>query len=785
MAGEKITIDISILQGIFGDLTRLQQQLAGATGGAMAMDGAATSAFADIQRSIQGATGAMGGMEAAFDSGMRNMVGDIMAPLAKTQELEAKLRDLGERVRTAKSVKEITALNKEIAATQKELDGVKTGAMEQKVGGAAARMRSLFSGLAAPIAGAFAVGGITAFGSSVMKAAADAQAYSTALEVMLQDKGKADAMVAQVKEFAATTPFELPQVQAASQQLLAFGFDSARVVPQLTTLGNVASALNQPIGDIAYLFGTARVQGRLYTNDLMQFMNRGIPIVSELSKVLGVSEAQVKKLTEEGKVGFEDLEKAMENLGGAGGRFDGLMDRQSKTIGGTLSNLSDAWGQFKSDLGLSLAPVIEGGIAMLSNALGGLRKAMTWVMDHGDQIRTTIEVVGLAVGTYTTLLVANNSALIWNRILQGQAGAAAKLKALWLGLTTGAVRGATAAQWSWNAALTANPIGIVILAIGALVAAVVYAWRNCEGFRNAVLQLWEKVKPVFEDLQRIGEQVFGAIMEIAGELWAVLSEVFNSIVTAFREAWNSSETFRDVVKGVFEFLKFTTLLTWRVIAAVLSAYAKMLSWVAEHSEGLRQAIMGMWYGIKEAFTLGWEVIKDVFGAIVDAAEGAGKVIQGVFNFDWKLMKEGAAQQIDVLKRSFNGILDAPDRYKEAGIRMAVAVGEGMKKGSEGYRASMERRAAGLNALNVAPEKKAGDNVGAEELLGATGDGAGAAGKGATVGGGDGGGRTITMNIKMTNTFNLPRDGNMGARDAAERIVGALVNKLNDAQFAMG
>lgn len=788
MAGEKITIDISILKGIFGDLTRLQQQLAGATGGAMAMDDTATSAFAGIQRSIQGVTGAMAGMESSFESGMRNVVGDLMAPLAKTQELEAKLRDLGERVRTSKSVTEIGKLKKEIAATQRELDGVNPRAMEDKLGGAASRMRSMFSGLVAPVAGAFAVGGVMSFGKEIMKLTGHNQMFESSLHVILKEEEKVHQMQKVVADFAKDAGiFDMEEIQHVGK-VFASVFDPSDMKHRFEEVGRTAAALGQPFGDVANIYGKVASTGKLGMESITQLAERGIPIYKALGESMGLAgekgQRKILEMSSKGQLSFKHLDAAFRTMGAtATGWFADKFEQAGQTIVGAMGRLQLKWFELKSKLGEKLAPVFSASLAVASVWLDRLNNGFDWVLANGDAIRSTIEVVGIAVATYSAILAVNNRALIWNRILQGQAGAAAKMKALWVGLTSGAVRGATAAQWSWNAALTANPIGIIIVAIGALVAAVVYAWRNCDGFRNAVLALWEQVRPVFEDLQRIGEQVFGALSEVASEMAAVFGEVFGSIVESIREVWNSSETLQRVLMGVFKATVFWLTWAWRYIAVVVRGIADALHWVAENSEGLRRVIMGMWYTIKESFALGWEAIKDVFGAIVDAAQGAGKVLEGIFTFDWDLIKEGAAQQIDVLKRSFNGILDAPDRFKEAGARMGAAYAEGAEKGSEGFRASMERRAAGINALDVAPEKKAGDNVGAASLLG--GAGAGAGGAGVTVGGSEGSGRTITMNIKMTNMFSLPKDGNMGARDAADRIVGALVNKLNDATFAMG
>lgn len=539
---ERITIDFGILQGVFGDLQRLEGQLAGISGGVAQFDTNATKATEHIRQGFAGVNSAVTGVQGTMDAAMRGMVEDIMAPVAKTRELTERLEQLNQRVRTSKSVGEITKLKTEIRGVQAELDKVNGAGMEQRLAGPASRLRSLFSGIAGPLAGAFAAGGVLSFGQGVVQAAAAQQSYNTALEVMLQSKGRADALSAQVKSFAATTPFELPQVQAASQQLLAFGFDSTSVIPQMKTLGNVAAALNQPIGDIAYLFGTAKVQGRLYTNDLMQFMNRGIPILGALSQVMGVSEAQVKKLTEEGKVGFAELQKAMDTLGGAGGRFDGLMDAQSRTIGGTLSNLSDAWGQFKADLGMSLAPMLMGGIGMLQSAIGGLRTAFSWIQDNGAAIKGVITGIAVATGIYTAALLVNNAAVMYNSVLVAIAGAGAKMMAVWTNLVSAATTVWTGVQWLLNAALTANPIGLVIAAIAALVGAVLYCWNNFEGFRSFLVGMWETVKSIFGSILDIGSRVFRSLGDVVMGWANILMSALTLDWDGVKAGWSQLKT---------------------------------------------------------------------------------------------------------------------------------------------------------------------------------------------------------------------------------------------------
>lgn len=711
---DRITIDISILQGIFGDLNKLQQQLVGVSGGAMAVDSAASKGFGGMRSAVGGATNAVNGLDRSVDASMRNIVGDIMAPLAKTQELEQKLRTLGDQVRTSKSVKEIVALKREIAATQKELDGVNPSAMESKVGGSFSRMRNMVGSLAAPLVGAFAISGLTAFAGDLAMSAGAAQQFDSALTNMLQSKERADQLSAQVKSFAATTPFELPEVQDATKKMLAFGFGAEDTIPTLRRLGDVAAGLGQPVGDLAYLYGTTRVQGRLYTNDLMQFANRGIPIIEELSKVLGVSQSKVKEMVEKGKVGFPQVEQVFANLTAEGSKFGGLMAAQSLTITGQISNLSDAWGQFKTDMGLAMAPLITGIIGSLSGGIDYLRDAFAWVQDNGDTIIGVIKGVGIAVGVYTAALAINSAATFVNTIAQGGAAAALGLTATWMTLSTAATNIAAAAQWAWNAALSANPIGLVVVAIAGLVAGIVWAWNNFEGFRGVVTGVWEVLKATF----------------------AWIMDFISPVIDALVFQWN---LFRVGLQ-----------LTWETFISGITT-------------------VGEWLNVF------WGWIKAFVGKVVSIWSSMADILLAPF------------------RTLFNALAKIPgmDKFigaaKEFGGKVGSAFSRGQEEGLASFNAdkATENGALATPGISATSLAKPGQDIGAAALVGGK-SGKEGKGDGVTVGGdGKGSGRTITMDIKITNNITMPRDGNMGVRELAEKVTAMLVNKLNDAQYAMG
>ena len=134
------------------------------------------------------------------------------------------------------------------------------------------------------------------------------QQLEVAFETMLGSKEKADALMAQMIETAATTPFSLESVSQGAKQLLAYGTAAEDVQETITRLGDIAAGLSIPLNDLVYLYGTTMVQGRLFTQDMRQFMGRGIPLVEELAKQFGVAKEEISEMvTLEG--GAEEVQK--------------------------------------------------------------------------------------------------------------------------------------------------------------------------------------------------------------------------------------------------------------------------------------------------------------------------------------------------------------------------------------------------------------------------------------------------------------------------------------------
>ncbi|MBN8457275.1 MAG: tape measure protein [Verrucomicrobia bacterium] len=240
--------------------------------------------------------------------------------------------------------------------------------------------------------GAAMAGGAAAVGvgmKSVM-AAADFEQTKVAFATLIGDAGKAEETLAKLRKLGAETPFEFPELADAGRKLIAFG-ESADSVPEtLRRIGDVSAGVQAPINEIAELYGKARVQGRLFAEDINQLTGRGIPIIQELAKQFGVSDSQVKKLVESGQVGFPNIEKAFIDMTSRGGRFSGMMEAQSKTTSGLFSTLRDSINEVFLTLG---QPINDALRPLMADAIAMIGKLAPMAAAAGAAVRDAIQFV--------------------------------------------------------------------------------------------------------------------------------------------------------------------------------------------------------------------------------------------------------------------------------------------------------------------------------------------------------------------------------------------------------
>jgi len=322
------------------------------------------------------------------------------------------------------------------------------------------RIEDIFNRIKQAATMTFAGIGAKEFIQKMVQVRGEFQQLEIAFTTMLQSQEKANDLMNQLVKTAAITPFDLKGVAEGAKQLLAYGIAAEEVNETITRLGDIAAGLSIPLGDLVYLYGTTMVQGRMFTQDLRQFQGRGIPIAEEIAKILGVTKDAVSELVTAGKVTDQVFKQAIENMTSEGSKFGGLMEAQSKTITGQISNIEDALDMMFNDLGKQSEGVIN-------DALSGV----SYLVEHYEAVGKIIMTVAASFGAYKAALFA--------------VIAAQKLSSVWGEIQAffslaKSITSAKDAMLLFNMAVKANPLGLLLSTVTAL-AAGFYLFSSNEG----------------------------------------------------------------------------------------------------------------------------------------------------------------------------------------------------------------------------------------------------------------------------------------------------------------
>ena len=338
-------------------------------------------------------------------------------------------------------------------------------------------MDTVFARMAQAATAFFTISAAENFVQKLIQVRSEFQQLDIAFTTMLGSKERADKLTQDLIEFASTTPFGMKDTANAAKQLLAYGSAADEVKKELRMLGDVASGTSQPIGELVYLYGTLRTQGRAQQMDINQFAGRGIPIYKELAKVLNINVSQVRDFVSAGKVGFTEVQKAFQNMTAEGSMFGGLMEAQSKTIQGELERLGDAYDQMFNKIGAqtegTISQVIQGASVIVEN------------------YETVLNIIGGLIVTYG----AYRAALIATAAMQQISAARAVGMTAAEMLHLGAITAKTAAIKVLNAVMLASPVVAATAGILALSSAI-YALSQVTDATSASQERLNEVREV-------------------------------------------------------------------------------------------------------------------------------------------------------------------------------------------------------------------------------------------------------------------------------------------------
>lgn len=379
--------------------------------------------------------------------------------------------------------------------------------------------------------------GMIELAKQVAKVRGEFQQLEVAFETMLGSKEKADKLMNEMVELAAKTPFGLQDVAGAAKMLLAYGSTAEEVGEEITMLGNIASGLSIPLNDLIYLYGTTRTQGQMFTQDLRQFMGRGIPIAEELAKQFGVATNEVGALVTAGKVGFEDVKVALEALTDEGGKFNDLMDKQSQTIDGQISAIQDSIQIMFNEIGKSS----EG---LINMTLDGV----SWMVEHWRELLTILKYVVAVYGSYKAAIILVAAA---HRTM-----AIGKSAIAFIQLAT-SIRRASEAMTLLNTVTKASPLGLIAAVIGVVGASFIDLGRSAEEASSSI-----------GDASDDAARSLGVLEQAAADAKTHVTELFDKLLAIdtsddekFRILSELTSLYPEYLNSVGQDIEATELLT--------------------------------------------------------------------------------------------------------------------------------------------------------------------------------------------------------------------------------
>jgi len=662
----------------------------------------------------------------------------------------------------------------------------------------------MFAGVGVRAAATF--GGIAiAAGFMGLKIASGNEQAQISFSTMLDSGKDAEKFLTKLRKFAEATPFEFPELQTAASGLISTGIEANKVIPIMTTLGNITSGRgtgSEGIKRAVVALQQMSSAGRISAEDLNQLRDAGVPLDqlwAEMAPKLGTTASKLNKMSREGKLGKKELNALMQVMQDPKSfkMFAGMMDKQSRSLGGLWSTLKDTFGQgmataiqpaipvLKQGLGLAIkfvadnAPKMASGVKWIINEVKGgaphFKGLATWVRMAVDRLQQidkkdvaaffrkvkdavavllpiirdfgaslpaigpTVEIAGkafsfmadhidlvakalpwligaliayraaqalnntlgresligfaLQIGSTIALAVANRNLARSQVALAVTQGAVNKQEQIGLltraRMTAGIIistvaskiaRGAAlawaAAQWLLNAAMTANPIGIVIVLLAALVGGLIIAYKRSETFRKIVhaalhavgtafkwlwaraVEAWNGLKRVWKEgsanlKMRLAEARKG-ITDWAARVKAIFQGILRWISSTWKAGWSLIRRYIiDPVLKAYNWLvsrialkkaQLRALTTW-IASTFRPLFARITGWIKNPVESARAAIVKIIDRVKTTFTKGVAAIKTTWNKLEAIAKKPVKfIIDTVLNgglikaYNWVIQK---------------------------------------------------------------------------------------------------------------------------------------------------
>lgn len=556
-----------------------------------------------------------------------------------------------EIINTENKLKQLKVEASNWTKVSKSLDNISS--KMKSVGNVVTSVGQKFLGLTATLGAGIAYG---------VKYNAEMENLATNLKVLLGSQDKANKMLKDLKEMAATTPYETNDLVSATKTLLSFGVSADKVQGILKTLGDVAMGNKDSLSSLALVFGQISANGKLTGQDLLQLVNVGFNPLQIISEKTGKSMEILRKEMSEGKITINDVEKAFKVATSEGGLFYKGMEEGSKTLSGKFSTSMDAMKEAIGGLTKSLLPILT----------KFLDKVTEWINKFNSLDQGTKNIILVITGLITIigpLLIIIGKIISAGGVIFGL-----------LSKVSGAIAGVSAGTGTLSTVLTilTGPIGVVIGVITALGTAFVYLFNTNEEFRNKAMEVWnslvnlfnETIIPAFNTIKAAVMSALNTVWKLWQQLWEKLEPFVTKILTWLMNFWNN--TLKGIIENVVNFItkliQGWTELYNNVIAPIISALVDVLWPVVE------RVLNAIWSTISGVF----DAIGGVIKAITGILDGLITFITGVFTGDWEKAWQGIS---DIFKNIVEGlwsIIKTPLNWIIDGINGLISGINGIK-----------------------------------------------------------------------------------------------------------
>lgn len=573
-----------------------------------------------------------------------------------------------------------TALERVSDAAEDTVDSLEdVGDTSEEVGGTTEksgnRMVGAFKKIGAAVVAAFAVDKIVDFGKAVVDASATVAAEQSAFEQIMGDYS--DTAQQKMNEVADTTGMVSTRLtpymtsMTAKFKGLGYDIDDATTLAQdgLTLAADAAAFWDKSLEDSMGALNSF-INGSYEGGEAIGLFANDTQLASYAVKQGIVSETKEWANLDEAKKQATRLEYAQNMMEASGAT--GQAAKEADQYANVQANLTEKWRQFKAQIGEPLLqnvviPAMDKLSSGVDKASAAYQKCSKWIAEHKKELEIAKGVLlGLTVAVGSFLLIMN-----WGKIMT---------------IAKTALLGVKTAMLAVNAAMAANPIGLVISLIAGLVAGFIYLWNTSEEFRNFWIDLWETIKTAASD-------VWEAIKGVALAFWDWITSTANTVVEGMKEGWNSFkesvsdiwtaitdfcssawETIKDVVQvGIMfigEIISFAfdiITLPWRFIwenvkEYVIPIWESIKNTVSNAINSVKTTIETILNAIKTFFTNVWNSIKDtttsVFNAVKDVVTSIWNSIKSTFETVLNTIKTVVGTVWNTIKEKTSSVFNA-------------------------------------------------------------------------------------------------------------------------------